>query len=553
MKNHEVFPDEIFMDARNLPRFDDNQFEGRMEKSIPRRTILFIGLLFLFFGLFFVSRAWALQISKGEVYAKISENNRLNNDIVFAERGTIVDRNDVLLAWNTPREGELFNTRVYTTTSGFSQLLGYISYPKKDKKGIYFDHELKGKTGSEQYYDYILQGKNGIKITETDALGKVVSENVLEPAEHGETLKLSVDSRIQAKLYEYMEKLSDDIGFSGGAAAIMNVHTGELVAFTSYPEFSSSVMTEGSDSAKIKEYFNDPRNLFLSRLNHGLYTPGSIVKPYVALGALEEGTISPDKIIVSTGKIEVVNPYNPSQSTAFNDWKAHGPVDMRKAIALSSNVYFYEIGGGFADIKGLGITKLDKYYRLFGFGSPLVGFFEGKSGTVPNPEWKKKHFDGDDWRLGDTYFTSIGQYGFQATPMQALRAVSAIANGGKLIDPTILRVASSTVASSTDLGVNPGNLKIIREGMRQGALIGTAKALNVPYVEIAGKTGTAELGTTKAKVNSWNEGFWPYDNPKYAFVVMMEQGPRSNTVGAVFVMRQLVDWMNINTPEYFDN
>ncbi len=210
------------------------------------------------------------------------------------------------------------------------------------------------------------------------------------------------------------------------------------------------------------------------------------------------------------------------------------------------------MGGGFGDQKGLGITNIEKYMRMFGYGSPFGGFFESKAGVVPSPKWKAENFDGDDWRLGDTYFTSIGQYGFQIVPLQQLRATAAIANGGILIEPTIMKVTEgSHAASSTQLKVNSENLNIIREGMRLGVLEGTGKALNVDYVEVAVKTGTAELGVSKEKVNSWNTGFWPYENPKYAFVVMMEKGDRTNTIGSAYIIRQTLDWMHLNAPEYF--
>lgn len=551
-KNNEVFPDEIFLDSHNLPQFDRHNLEGHIEKTISKRAVYAMGIFFAFVFLVFAGKAWVLQVLQGTAYAEKSENNRLDHELVFAERGLLYDRNRESLAWNIPSQNDAFTRRMYVATSGFAHALGYVSYPKKDKQGNYFDDELIGKSGVEAYYNSDLQGKNGIKITETNALQNKVSESVLRPPEHGSPLHLSIDNRIQAKLYEEMKGLAERVGFQGGAAAIMNIHTGEMIAYTSFPEFSSHVMTEGEDATAVKGYLTDSRNVFINRLVDGLYTPGSIVKPFVAIGALEEKTIDPGTFIISTGQIEVKNPYNPDQVSVFTDWKAHGAVDMRRAIAVSSNVYFYEVGGGFGNIKGLGITKLEKYMRMFGFGSPLSGFFEGKAGTVPNPEWKKQNFDGDDWRLGDTYFTSIGQYGFQTSPLQALRAVAAISNGGKLIEPTILKSDGGEAASSTQLNISQSNLKVIHEGMRLGAIEGTAKALNVPYVEIAAKTGTAELGVSKAKVNSWNMGFWPYRNPKYAFLVMMEKGDRTNTIGSVYVMRQLFDWMHIYAPEYLN-
>lgn len=225
---------------------------------------------------------------------------------------------------------------------------------------------------------------------------------------------------------------------------------------------------------------------------------------------------------------------------------------MMEAIAVSSDIYFYAIGGGFEDQKGLGIANLEKYARLFGFGTKTgIDLPDEKSGTIPNPEWKLKNFSGDPWRIGDTYHTAIGQYGFQVTLMEVIRAVGAIANNGKLLTPHLVLNDLEKEKATSVIDLNQEYFNVVREGMRQTATLGTATALNVPYVKVAAKTGTAQIGLAKNKVNSWVVGFFPYENPKYAFVIMMEAGPSTNSVGATSIMRQLLDWMSLNTPEYF--
>jgi penicillin-binding protein 2 len=156
------------------------------------------------------------------------------------------------------------------------------------------------------------------------------------------------------------------------------------------------------------------------------------------------------------------------------------------------------------------------------------------------------------WRIGDTYHTAIGQYGFQVTPLQAVRALSALANGGSLITPRI--ETTYTPYSSKKIIIPDEHLAQSRAGMRLAVTdpSGSARGLNVPYVHVAGKTGTAELGFSKDFVHSWVMGFYPYENPKYAFVVLMEHGPRTNLFGGTYVMRQFLDWMHVNTPEYFE-
>jgi penicillin-binding protein 2 len=191
----------------------------------------------------------------------------------------------------------------------------------------------------------------------------------------------------------------------------------------------------------------------------------------------------------------------------------------------------------------------------FGF-TKKTGFDTQKeaSGIIPDPKWKEENFNGEIWRIGDTYNTAIGQYGVQITPIQAVVAVSAIANGGTLMTPSILFTSTSTVAKGAKVPIDPGNFQIVREGMRASvAEGGTAAGLNTSNVNVAGKTGTAELGTRKQFVNSWVIGFFPYENPKYAFAVVMEKGPATNLLGGTYVMRTLLDWMAVNTPEYLRN
>ena len=155
---------------------------------------------------------------------------------------------------------------------------------------------------------------------------------------------------------------------------------------------------------------------------------------------------------------------------------------------------------------------------------------------------------GAPWLLGDTYHTVIGQYGMQITPIQAVRAVAGIATDGMLVTPTLL--ASSTPGAETKINVPAEHFTVVKEGMRLAVLEGTAKGLNAYDVHVAGKTGTAELGAQKQFVNSWVMGFFPYENPRYAFAVVMEKGPASNLTGATYVMRQVLDWMARERPEY---
>jgi penicillin-binding protein 2 len=557
-KSHgEIDPDEVLIDSSNLPEYDTDQFEGRLEKPISKWATYSVGVFFIVIALVFLSRAIKLQVVDGAEYAEKSEKNMLRPTPIFAGRGVLTDRNGTLLAWNAPADtvastSDGVTRRQYATSTGLSHVLGYVQYPSKDSNGYYYREDFQGIAGAEKYFDAELQGNAGSRLIEVDAMGHKISESIVRPPVSGDKIVLSIDSRVQSELFHNIKDIAERVGFAGGAGIIMDVKTGELIALTSYPEYSSQVMSDRDDVAAVKSLLNNPSLPFLDRAVDGLYTPGSIVKPYIALGALNENVIDADTVIVTTGSISIPNPYDDTKSTIFRDWKNNGALDMRKAIAMSSDAYFYTIGGGYKDQKGLGVRAIDAYLRLFGFGATSTGptgsFLFNKAGTIPTPEWKQKTFK-ENWYLGDTYNTSIGQYGFQVTPIQIIRAVSTLANGGVMISPTILHGQAPVQESLVDIPQK--YFTVVKEGMRQGVLSGTVTGLNVPYVHIAGKSGTAELGVAKDKVNSWITGFWPYENPKYAFVVMLEKGSVHNLIGAVAAMRQQIEWMKDNTPEYF--
>jgi len=543
----EINPEDIFLDTRTLPAFDKNQLEGEIEKPISKSTPLILGVFCTMVIALLAGKAAALQVAGGEAFYDRSINNTLRLETEFAPRGVVVDRNGVELAWNEDR-------RTYLDKKGFGHLLGYVGYPNEEglRSGEYEPKELVGIDGVERTFSSILEGKKGTKLVEVDAVGRVETEAVHVSPTSGSKLALTVDSRLQEELHKSLRSFAIERNFKSGAGVIMDIETGELLAVTSYPEYDPNAFVPGSESRdKISEYFNNPQQPFLDRAVYGLYTPGSVVKPFLALAALEEGLISPTKKILSTGELRVPNPYNPDQDSIFRDWKAHGWVDMREAIAVSSDVYFYVVGGGFEDQAGLGIDKIVHYSRLFGLaektGSPFPGEPEG---VIPTPDWKAEHFDGDSWRLGDTYHTSIGQYGYQITPLQLTRSVAMLANGGILLHPQIVYSGFSQPAIERKIDISEDKFRVVQEGMRLGVTNGTALSLNMPFVKIAAKTGTAEIGLHKEYVNSLVTGYFPYENPRYAFAVVMERGPSNNNVGASAVMKRVFEWMNENVPEY---
>jgi len=551
-KKRPVDFDEILLDLSNLPASNMTRLEGRRELPVATNNIYLVGFLFLLIAGGFFFKIYLLQIIQGKDYRTISDNNSVSKTVIIAERGVINDRNGEPLIWNDRDFSDRYDfpVRAYTDRLGLGQLLGYVSYPQKDKHGFYYRTEYIGRTGVESAFENLLHGKNGQKIVEVDALGKMVGEHVISESVAGGELKLSIDAGLSEAMYQIIASSSKQANFRSGAAAIMDIHTGEMLAMTSFPSYDPEVMADGNDVEKINSYNNDNRFPFLNKVVSGLYTPGSIVKPFVAYGALAEKIIDPNKIIVSNGKITIPNPYNPDQPSVYKDWRVQGQMTMREGIAFSSNVYFYTIGGGFGDQPGLGITKMDKYFNLFGLGDKTgIEIATEPTGTVPSPEWKQKVF-GDEWRLGDTYFTAIGQYGFQQTPLQMLRAYAVLANGGLLLTP---HVVLGKISDQIDLKLDPSYLKIIHEGMRKTVNYpgGTARPLERTDVAIAAKSGTAQVGEGNIFVNSWAAGFWPYEKPRYAFVLLMEKAPSNNTLGATRVMGQVFDWMASHHPEYF--
>ncbi|HEY5383167.1 MAG TPA: penicillin-binding transpeptidase domain-containing protein [Candidatus Paceibacterota bacterium] len=544
----EIYPDEILIDSQNIGKFDQDQFEGRIERPLGRRSILFVGVAVAVAILGFAVRAGNLEIVHGATYAKQAEDNQLTQQVIVADRGIIVDRNGVPLAYNERASvTDEFAKRVYSAFRGLSHDVGYVKAPAKDSGGTYYRDVFEGMDGVEEAYNAELAGVNGSKLSETDAHGTVVSESTQNPAVPGQKITLSLDAVATQGLYDTMAKVAQQSGFVGGAAVIMDVHTGELLALTSYPEYSSQALTDG-DSAVIDALNSDTNQPFLNRAVDGLYAPGSIVKPVIAMGALTEDVIDENKQILSTGSISVPNPYDPLHPSVFKDWRANGWVDVRHAIAFSSDVYFYEVGGGYPGQPGLGIDNIDKYLTLFGFGSPagLAGFTQ-PTGTISSIAWKAANFPGDPWRLGDTYHTAIGQYGTQITSLQAVREAAALANGGTLLTPTL--IASST-PQSTQLNLPAHNFEVVREGMRLGVTDGISQAVKFDFVHVAAKTGTAQVGTHNQYQNSWMIGFWPYEHPRYAFAMVMEKGPAGTEIESPSAMGIFFQWMEANDPQY---
>lgn len=550
LSRKDIEPDEIFLDSANLPGFDRELFEGRLESPISYRVPYFIFALFLLGLGALIIRLIYLQFIYGDEYLRRAENNRLVKVGLNAERGLIYDRNMKELAWNVS-EG-----RAYWQEPGLSHVAGYVGYAGEDQDSG--DSRKKvGKAGIEKAFAKELAGRDGLRLVEEDALGHIISESMEDKGENGRSLVLTIDAELQSELFKILRRLIYERGFLAGSGIIVDTLSGEILALTSFPEIDSEKFSQDAAPEEVEAFLNDERKPFFFRALEGLYAPGSVFKPVVALGALSEKIIDPSREILSTGSISIPNPYFPELSSVFYDWKPHGLVDMRRAIAVSSNIYFYTIGGGFGNQPGLGARRISEYARKLGFGARTGLELPEAKGFLPTPEWKEKNQPDDPiWRLGDTYNLSIGQGMIQVTPMQMAELAALIAGDGIKAKPHLVKALllpsgeRQAIAKTGEekIDIPQEALKTVKEGMAQAVEYGTASALSGLGVKVAGKTGTAEVGAGK-EVNSWFIGFLPYDEPRVALAIVLEKGSASNLVGAVFGAREIISWMIAYKPE----
>jgi penicillin-binding protein 2 len=549
----DIDPGDVLLDARNLPSFDTQQFEGVIERPLSRNVFWFASGVLVLIAVVFCGRLIKLQIGQHGKYAELAEENRFMITPIFPERGVIYDRQGKLLAWNGPNvEGEEYASREFLSP-GFSHIVGAVSYPKRDARGRYWQYETHGAQGTELRMDETLVGKRGAIMIETDVAGNQTGAVYRTEPTPGENVTLTIDADIQKSLAVAIADRVEQVGYNGGSGVIMDLNDGAILAMTSYPEYNQAAISLGTDRELIRSYntlgANSP---FLNRTLAGTFPPGSTIKPFLALGALQEGLITPATTVYSSGKIEIPNRYG-GKSQLFRDWRpeGHGTTNVYHAIADSVNTYFYAIGGGFGGQAGLGISRIEKYTRMFGFGAPTGIDIPGeKSGSVPSPSWKERVFKGDAWRLGDTYNSSIGQFGFSATPTQLLRAVGAIATRGKLIHPyTVKTPASDRKDPELVTGVDDKWYDVMHDAMRQTVTVGTAQSMNVSYASVAAKTGTAQVGPGNRFVTSWVIGYFPVEAPRYAFAITLDYADADSPVGAAPVMARVLSEIYTSSPE----
>ena len=455
--------------------------------------------------------------------------------------------------------------RQYFEGEIFSHLIGYIGPVDKNdlKKSPYLSfNDIVGKSGLEAYYDRELRGEDGEIMGYRNVKGEIIDNKLLKNPTPGEQLYSTIDAEFQSYFFKRLKQALGSLGSPVGVGIALNPKTGEILALVSLPSFNNNKIES--------EALNNPYKPFFNRAISGVYTPGSTIKPLVALAALRENIITPDKEIFSAGYLEIPNPYQPDNPSLFLDWKPHGWVNLYSAIARSSNVYFYSLGGGLAsnyqprgilrgfeseNINGLGIEKLKEYWQKFGLGKKTgVDLPSENEGFLPDAQSKEKN-RGEIWRLGDTYNVSIGQGDLLVTPLQLLNYISAIANAGKIYQPFIVK---KIVAEDGKIikEINPfliedysSDIEIIKK-VQQGMIDTVEKSYGTAYlladlpVSVAAKTGTSQI-ESNTKINAFFVGYAPSQNPEIAILVLIENA-REGSLNAVPVAKDVLEWYYIN-------
>ena len=445
--------------------------------------------------------------------------------------------------------------RTYPFGASASHTVGYTAtvQSQSDQKGIAFaSRTMLGKTGIEQTYNTALEGKSGFITYEVNARQDILNQQPTTHYETGNTIQVTVDAELQQYIYTALANQTRDK--KGGAIGIaLDPNNGDVLALVSVPGFDAQKLSSGMPTQEFQQLVNDPRKPFFNRAVQGEYSPGSTIKPFLALAALTQKIISPNKLVDdTTGQIIVQNPYDVNRPYIYHDWKVCGWVDMRAAIAQSCDVYFYTIGGGYGSIKGLGVDSMKKYLQDFLWQRKTNIDIAGEQiGFIPDPQWKEQT-KRDIWRIGDTYNMSIGQGYVRTTAIQLATTYMAFVNNGIVYQPHILKrivnpETNTTIQNAAPeiLGTFPvsrDDLQIVREGMRGTVTTGSAAArlAGLPFT-LAGKTGSVQTSSNLENTNALFVSFMPYENPKILLLVLVESGGEGSA-SAVPVSRDILEW-----------
>lgn len=577
-----------------------------------------IALLILLTFSFLVSRLWQLQIEEGEHLRALSENNRLRLKRTPPLRGIIYDRHERVLVDNRPSfnvvivpedtpdlkatlsalsnyvtvsttftegrlprdrrrppyEGivlakdvewstlaaveshqldipgvsvEVSTKRYYPEGALAAHVLGYVGEVNRHELSRlpgYRMGDLIGKFGVEKKWESDLRGQGGGQQIEVDALGRRLRVLGEVEATAGQSLVLTLDKELQRAAETALDGRE-------GAIVVLDVWTGEVLAMVSRPSFDPNLFARGIKLAEWRSLIESPLHPLRNRAIQGQYPPGSTFKILMAAAALEKGIVTPATRFFCPGGF-------PFGGRVFRCWKkgGHGSVDLRQAIAQSCDVYFYQVG------QRLGINAIAEYARRFGLGAPLgIPLAHEAAGLIPDAAWKK-HVLGAPWYAGETLSVVIGQGYVTATPLQMAVATAAIANGGTVYRPSVVKrvlgdegepIREYTPEVIKKAGVRPQTLQLIRDGMYDvvNSPAGTGKKARLPDVLVAGKTGTSQvISGTRGKGtvlprhyrdHAWFVAFAPADAPEIAVSCVIEHAGEGGGAAAAPVVRQVLE------------
>ena len=413
------------------------------------------------------------------------------------------------------------------------------------------DRTLEGKEGLEAYYNSFLKAQDGKFVIGRDARGNTLFERVQGEPKPGATLNTTIDVELQKYFYEHMQSGLKSLGRDSGVGIALNPQTGEVLAMVSLPSFDSNLFTLNKKNPQKSELLFSSRKPLFNRAISGVYSPGSTFKPLVALAALHEKIMDPLFSVFSAGFIELPNPYDPAHPSKFLDWKAHGWVNLYSALARSSNIYFYTVGGGFQNTKGLGVGRIEEYWDKFAFDektnidlpAEAKGFFYGPK--------EREQRSGRIWRIGDTYNVSIGQGDLGMTPLRLIDFIGAIGAGGTMKQPYVVS-SIQDASGATILKFLPKDIlnfaylapeiAEVQKGLRAtvNSKEGTAHLMDDLPMPVSGKTGSAQI-LFNTKTNAFFVGYAPSENPQIAILVLVEDA-REGSLNTIPIAKDVLRW-----------
>ena len=545
------------------------------------------GLVILVF-LIIVGRLTDLQIIKGEYYRSLAEGNRVRRVPIHAARGKILARGGEAMVGNKEvKKRILFDSqgfikskdleganadeiiseweREYYLSDNLAHVSGYLGEASEEEVGKVKAQcpslgpsrlgSWVGRSGIEQEYDCLLRGIDGEELIEVDTQGnKVRTLGIKKPISGGD-IKTNIDFGLQEKISQLMS------GKNG--AVVVQDSRGEVIALYSSPSFNPNIFVQDVRGKEVELVLNDKNLPMFNRVIGGIFHPGSVFKPIVAISALEEEKIDKDFSYTDTGKIAFDTAYG---SFSFSNWDytqyggVEGEIKLPRAIARSTDTFFYKVG------EIAGVEAIDKWASKFGLDSKTGVDLPGEvDGLIPSPEWKLK-VKGERWFLGNTYHISIGQGDVAITPLGLNNAITAIAAGGKVCTPSIFNsvmptendvgnlVSVQKVAKGDckNLGIAKGNIELVKEGMVQACSSGGTGYTFFDFeekhegIKVACKTGTAEVGDGTKDTHAWFSVFAPYDDPQIIATVLVERGGEGSKVAGP-IAREIFDfWFGNN-------